>query len=245
MFFEREKGFGITTDKKDKGYSRWAKEKEIKEELECVQITQKNSKAAGIPIILNDKEMWVDNGEYHSLVIGATGSGKTQTVILPMVYNLAKATLKTIEQNDNVGMFSICFDGSEVSEFEKFLNEFKDNATYNKDFNVILLALSKIIDKGALERFFRNEGRMNDNVKALAIDSRKLRLYCLRISDQILILGNGGVKNTRTYQEDSKLSGYVMDLQTFDKVLLKAQKSGKVTIEKNMITDIQSATFEI
>lgn len=158
---------------------------------------------------------------------------------------MAKATLKTIEQNDNVGMFSICFDGSEVSEFEKFLNEFKDNATYNKDFNVILLALSKIIDKGALERFFRNEGRMNDNVKALAIDSRKLRLYCLRISDQILILGNGGVKNTRTYQEDSKLSGYVMDLQTFDKVLLKAQKSSKVTIEKNMITDIQSATFEI
>lgn len=158
---------------------------------------------------------------------------------------MATATLKTIEQNDNVGMFSICFDGSEVSEFEKFLNEFKDNATYNKDFNVILLALSKIIDKGALERFFRNEGRMNDNVKALAIDSRKLRLYCLRISDQILILGNGGVKNTHTYQEDSKLSGYVMDLQTFDKVLLKAQKSGKVTIEKNMITDIQSATFEI
>lgn len=140
---------------------------------------------------------------------------------------------------------SICFDGSEESEFEKFLNEFKDNAIYNKDFNVILLALSKIIDKGALERFFRNEGKMNDNVKALAIDSRKLRLYCLRISDQILILGNGGIKNTRTYQENERLSGYVMDLQTFDKVLLKAQKNGRVTIEKNMITDIQSARFEI
>ena len=144
-----------------------------------------------------------------------------------------------------MGMFSICFDHSEVSEFEKFLNEFKNNATYNKDFNIILLALSKIIDKGALERFFRNEGKINDNVKALAIDSRKLRLYCLRISDQILILGNGGVKTTRTYQESETLSGYVMDLQTFDRALLKAQKSGKVTIEKNMITDIQSATFEI
>ena len=158
---------------------------------------------------------------------------------------MANVKLKTIEQNDNVGMFSICFDDSEESEFEKFLNEFKDNATYNKDFNVILLALSKIIDKGALERFFRNEGRMRDNVKALAIDSRKLRLYCLRISDQVLILGNGGVKTTRTYQENEKLSGYVMDLQTFDKVLVKAQKTGKITIEKNMITDIESATFEI
>ena len=32
-FFEREEGFGFTTSKKDKGYSRWAKEKEIKKEL--------------------------------------------------------------------------------------------------------------------------------------------------------------------------------------------------------------------
>ena len=90
-FFEREKGFGITTEKKDKGYSRWAKEKEIKEELERVEIKQKRSKAAGVPLILNKEEMWVDNSEYHSLVIGATGSGKTQTVILPLVHSLAKA----------------------------------------------------------------------------------------------------------------------------------------------------------
>lgn len=158
---------------------------------------------------------------------------------------MKQVTLKTIEQNDNVGMFSICFDGNSESEFGRFLLEFKDNATYNKDFNAILLALSKIIDKGALERFFRIEGKMGDHVSALSIDSRKLRLYCLRISDQILILGNGGVKLSRTYQEDKILSGYVMDLQTFDKVLLKAQKSGVITIEKNMITDIESATFEI
>ena len=91
MFFDREKGFGLTTEKKDKGYSRWAKDKEIKEELDCVEIKAKNSKSAGVPIILNENEMWVDNGEYHSLVIGATGSGKTQGVILPTVHSLAKA----------------------------------------------------------------------------------------------------------------------------------------------------------
>jgi len=158
---------------------------------------------------------------------------------------MSDVKLKTIEQNDNVGMFSICFKGNEESEFEKFLNEFRDNATYNKDFNFILLALSKIIDKGALERFFRNEGKFKDNVKALAIDSRRLRLYCLRISDKILILGNGGAKLTRTYQEDEKLMGYVMDLQAFDKALIQAQKIGEITIEKNMITNIESATFEI
>ena len=91
MFFEREEGIGIRASKKDKGYSRWAKDKEIKEELERVEINMKNCKAAGIPLLINDHEMWVDNGEYHSLVIGATGSGKTQTVVLPMVHSLAKA----------------------------------------------------------------------------------------------------------------------------------------------------------
>lgn len=30
-----------------------------------------------------------------------------------------------------------------------------------------------------------------------------------------------------------------------DNVIMKAQKTGKVTIERNVITDIKSATFEI
>ena len=67
----------------------------------------------------------------------------------------------------------------------------------------------------------------------------------MRISDQILILGNGGVKTTRTYEEDDMLSGYVMDLQKFDRLLKNAQKSGKVIIEKNYITGLEGATFEL
>ena len=132
-----------------------------------------------------------------------------------------------------------------MSEFEDFLIKFKDNSKLNRDFQTIILALEKIIDQGALERFFRLEGKMNDNVTALSIDSRKLRLYCLRISDQIMILGNGGVKTTRTYQEDEELSGYVMDLQRFDELLKQAQQNGNITIEKNMIVGIDNKTFEL
>jgi hypothetical protein len=58
-------------------------------------------------------------------------------------------------------------------------------------------------------------------------------------------LGNGGAKSTRTYQENEKLSGYVLNLQDFDKALAEAQKTGRVTIEKNMITNIESVTFKI
>lgn len=91
-FFEREKGIGVTTDKKDKGYSRWAKEKEIKESknVEKILISDNTSTAAGTPLMYKGNEIYVDNGESHTLVIGATGSGKTQTVILPTVKVLAK-----------------------------------------------------------------------------------------------------------------------------------------------------------
>lgn len=105
--------------------------------------------------------------------------------------------------------------------------------------------IKTIVERGALERFFRNEGHMNDNLCALSIDSRRLRLYCLRISDQILIVGNGGEKITRTYQEDETLSGYVMDLQKFDELLKNAQKTGAISIENNVITGIDTATFEL
>lgn len=158
---------------------------------------------------------------------------------------MKNAILKTIEQNDNVSLYSICFNGSDISEYENFLMKFKDNSTLNQDFQRILVALEKIIERGALERFFRVEGKMRDNVAALSLDSHCLRLYCLRISDEILILGNGGVKTTRTFQEDEELSGYVMDLQSFDELLKQAQRNGSITIEKNLIVGIENKTFEL
>ena len=155
------------------------------------------------------------------------------------------ARLKILDQTDNVSLYSICFDGNAISEYESFVQKFKDDATLNTDYKNIILALEKIVAVGAFERFFRPEGKMSDRVAALSIDSRKLRLYCLRISDQILIVGNGGRKDTRTYEESSELSGYVMDLQAFDKMLAEAQKAGSVTIEKNVITGIEGKVFQL
>lgn len=89
-FFEREDGFGFSATKKQKGYSRWLKDKEMKEVLKCVHPSDETSEYAGIPLISNGHELWVDDGEYHNLVIGATGSGKTVSTILPSVKILAK-----------------------------------------------------------------------------------------------------------------------------------------------------------
>ena len=57
--------------------------------------------------------------------------------------------------------------------------------------NVTDFLRNKIIENGVYERYFRPEGKMNDGVCALPIESGKLRLYCNRLSQQILIAGNG------------------------------------------------------
>ncbi len=91
QFFEKEKGFGFGFSKKDKGgYSRWATDKEFKKELKHVYADDKTSQVAGIPLINNGRDIWVDNGGYHNLIIGSTGSGKTEMLVQPMVKLLAK-----------------------------------------------------------------------------------------------------------------------------------------------------------
>ena len=94
--FKREKeshGIGILfKGKSSDGYSKWSTEKDIKSQPDVVKVIPQSDAldAAGIPLINNGKEMYVDNGEYHNLVIGSTGSGKTQTIVKPMVNLLAK-----------------------------------------------------------------------------------------------------------------------------------------------------------
>ena len=90
---DKDGGIGLILKKKSSdGYSSWAKDKDIKEQsnVECVHPTDEVVNAAGIPLINDGKNIWVDNGEYHNLVIGSTGSGKTQTIVKPMVNLLAK-----------------------------------------------------------------------------------------------------------------------------------------------------------
>ena len=86
---------------------------------------------------------------------------------------------------------------------------------------------------------------MSDRVGALPIHRSRLRLYCLRLSDSVLIMGNGGVKETQTYEESDELSGYVISLQKLDALLKAEEKSGNISIELAEIKGIENKEFEL
>lgn len=143
--------------------------------------------------------------------------------------------LVLVNETDKCTIYTLQFQGESQSEFERFYSKFKDDAVYNPDLMRIVAFINKIAQNGAFERLFRPEGKMSDHVVALPVITSKLRLYCLRLSDKILVLGNGGIKNSRTYNEDDTLKGYVITLQNFERLLMEGQQKGLVTITEKTI----------
>ena len=92
-FFDREKGIGFAKEKKvGDGYSKWAKPEDIKKSPGVKEVHEPDYTydAAGVPLYSEKGKIWVDDGESHSLIIGATGSGKTYCIVNPLVHILAK-----------------------------------------------------------------------------------------------------------------------------------------------------------
>ncbi len=156
---------------------------------------------------------------------------------------MSEVELLLVDSSDKCTLYTIQFLSDDKNEFEKFIAKFRNDAELNPDFQAIMRFLEQIMSNGALERYFRREGKMNDSVVALPVLKSKLRLYCLRLTNRILVIGNGDVKNSRTYEEDNTLQGYVIDLQKFERLLKQEIRSGNVEItESQIVTD---KTFEL
>lgn len=138
--------------------------------------------------------------------------------------------IELLETGDRVSLYSPKFEGEDYTEFENFLLKYKD--THAEDIQTLVRRIDIIKENGAEDRYFRYEGTMRDRVMALPshLDSSNLRLYCLNISQKVLVLGNGGLKTTHTYQEDKQLNRAVQTLQKIDIEIRKQQNKRIVTI---------------
>lgn len=79
------------------GSSRWATDKELKDNLYAIKEKHLSlAKKSGIPLAYRNGKFYVDCTTTHSLILGTTRSGKTQTFVLPFIYLLASCgTLKS------------------------------------------------------------------------------------------------------------------------------------------------------
>jgi hypothetical protein len=129
-----------------------------------------------------------------------------------------------------VNYYVIRFKDEEDSEFDKFFEKFDGDESFEESFNIIIEWLDKIGDEGGLDVHLKHEG---GSLKAIPIVASKLRLYCFKVNDCIIILGNGGhkPKHIKAYQDDPELNKYVSDLREVGKNLLnRIRKSTKASM---------------
>ena len=155
-----------------------------------------------------------------------------------------RISIVLLEEYERVNFYSFTTRGEAYSEFEKFLLKFKD--VYPEDVGKILYRLECITRTGVFERHFRYAGRVTDGVAELPshFETAKLRVYCLCISEKVLILGNGGLKSTRTYNEDPELDSFVSILQKIDKTIKDHERTGHLHINGKEMEGRLSMTIE-
>ena len=152
----------------------------------------------------------------------------------------------SVEQGHGGALYSLRFEGEEKTELDKFLDNGEIQAC--KEFESLVVRLYDMVDSlGFRDNFFKlKEGSINDSVAAFHCNHGTLRLYCLRWSSILLIVGSGGPKTTRNYQGDPLLSDAVGKLQMVDKLFDERQKSREIIIDPNtgIITGNLVFTFD-
>jgi len=156
-----------------------------------------------------------------------------------------KISLEVFDEQDEVTYYTVLCDGEANSETIKFFSNFINKDNFKEDIDIISKRIDKIGSNGAEDRHFRREGTPRDDVGALPDNfySSKLRLYAIHVSKNIVILGNGGHKTTKTYNNDPFLNDCVTLLQAIDKKLKNNLKYGKIKINNRKL--VGTTTFNI
>ena len=152
---------------------------------------------------------------------------KTIALLLIKTYTM-KFRLQEIEQlsGRRCKIYSVLMEGDEKTLFDQFSDENRANFPQEME-NIYINLLTIGRRQGAKEYYFRpkKEGRLGDGVEALFDEpDALLRLYAIKYSNVLLVLGGGGYKpkNIRAFQEDPKLTRENYLMRQIAAILYKA-----------------------
>jgi len=143
-----------------------------------------------------------------------------------------KYKIELLAEGPKAHIYTIRNLDSEISEFERFADE--EDVRYDPGFQEILARIDDMANRlGCIDSFFRNESARDNAICALFAPDGKLRLYCIKMRFTLLIIGGGGIKNTRTYQEDPHLDSCVTLLEDFWKRFALYEDNGEIEISSD------------
>lgn len=153
------------------------------------------------------------------------------------------------DETDKVTFYSPRWDDSQYSEMDKFLLRMEQLPEIKDSLQELLELIREIIgnNHGAHEAFFnRFENRVTAlppkghiKISELELDyyGFPLRLYCLALNEETVILFNGGIKNAQTVQNSTDaISVKFYEANEFAKRILSAISTGEIIVNGRTIT---------
>ena len=161
------------------------------------------------------------------------------------------------DESEKVTFYTVRNHNAKENETDKFIDKFI-NDDKNKEYlqEIITLLLEEIGDKyGAKHYFFK---RHEKNVTALPPSNVRLeeitiyfydnplRLYCLRLNDELVILFNGDLKTAQTAQ-DGKTSMTFYEANSYAHIIDEARNDKTIKIKgRNIVSfDNESDNIEL
>lgn len=147
------------------------------------------------------------------------------------------------DQGQVCTFYTVRWVDEDLSETDKFFEKYENHSTFQRPLQELAEFISKKIgdEMGALEDFFRFENAAQAlppsgtyKVEDIYIDygNFPLRLYCLRISETLVVLFNGGEKTADTAQ-GGKTSMAFRDANLFAKRIMDALINKEIYITPN------------
>ncbi|MEO0043970.1 MAG: hypothetical protein RL329_3418 [Bacteroidota bacterium] len=152
--------------------------------------------------------------------------------------------LEVFEQFRQVTFYTLRDETQEYSETDRFIERFSNDEQYKEDYYQIATLIEEIGDThGAKDIFFsRHEAHATAlppnrslvlNGLEILFMHNSLRLYCLKISKNIVILFNGGVKTSLKVQDSPDLMPKFRNAQLWVKKILENIQDKSIIVDNN------------
>ena len=156
-------------------------------------------------------------------------------------------TIRLFKTFKRVAYYTFMVEGREHSETDAFFTQFENEQNLANDLNLLAAWIEEIgQNRGAKNRYFRFENA----AAALPPPARIMaelgnsyclfRLYCIRLSDEIVILANGGRKTSQTVQNSPELMTHFRFANKMAQQLIELVQSGELVLEGKQIMDVET-----
>ena len=155
-------------------------------------------------------------------------------------------TIRLFKTFKQVAYYTFWVEGRAQSETDAFFTRFENESALTSDLNLLVAWIQEIgQNRGAQTRYFRFE----NDATALPPPARvmaelgnsycQFRLYCIRLSDEVVILANGGRKTSQTAQNSPELMTHFRFANKMAQQLIELIQSGELVLDGKQIVDLE------